>query len=156
MVTWTAIALGILQYPRQSHSRQRRRQAKDIIGNNVGSHQQPLALFGVSHGLESETGKRSEPSAEADDDQQSPARIGQNSLACPDHEPAHNEAAEHIDYESSVRENGSQHFGCVAAQNIAEDRKSTRLNSSHTVISYAVFCLKKKTSNLGSSRDHAR
>src|SRR5947207_10349028 len=27
----------------------------------------------------------------------------------------------------------------------ASDRKSTRLNSSHTVISYAVFCLKKKT-----------
>src|SRR5436190_13798930 len=27
---------------------------------------------------------------------------------------------------------------------IDEDRKSTRLNSSHTVISYAVFCLKKK------------
>src|SRR5260221_8688466 len=25
------------------------------------------------------------------------------------------------------------------------DRKSTRLNSSHTVISYAVFCFKKKT-----------
>src|SRR5476649_2318342 len=28
------------------------------------------------------------------------------------------------------------------------DRKSTRLNSSHTVISYAVFCLKKKNSQL--------
>src|SRR5690625_5950165 len=27
----------------------------------------------------------------------------------------------------------------------AEDRKSTRLNSSHVAISYAVFCLKKKT-----------
>src|SRR5690606_40526002 len=27
------------------------------------------------------------------------------------------------------------------------DRKSTRLNSSHVKISYAVFCLKKKTSN---------
>src|SRR5258708_13972993 len=26
-----------------------------------------------------------------------------------------------------------------------EDRKSTRLNSSHQIISYAVFCLKKKT-----------
>src|SRR5258708_30250626 len=26
------------------------------------------------------------------------------------------------------------------------DRKSTRLNSSHQIISYAVFCLKKKTS----------
>src|SRR2546430_4498890 len=28
--------------------------------------------------------------------------------------------------------------------NAAEDRKSTRLNSSHSQISYAVFCLKKK------------
>src|SRR5260221_5114804 len=28
------------------------------------------------------------------------------------------------------------------------DRKSTRLNSSHTVISYAVFCLKKKKVNV--------
>src|SRR4051795_13777292 len=27
------------------------------------------------------------------------------------------------------------------------DRKSTRLNSSHTLISYAVFCLKKKKNN---------
>src|SRR5438034_8641182 len=27
---------------------------------------------------------------------------------------------------------------------VGQDRKSTRLNSSHTVISYAVFCLKKK------------
>src|SRR5260221_5457338 len=31
-----------------------------------------------------------------------------------------------------------------APQATVEDRKSTRLNSSHTVISYAVFCLKKK------------
>src|SRR5258708_28941647 len=39
----------------------------------------------------------------------------------------------------------------------AEDRKSTRLNSSHQIISYAVFCLKKKKTNkaayLESSRD---
>src|SRR3712207_7892735 len=28
---------------------------------------------------------------------------------------------------------------------VEEDRKSTRLNSSHANISYAVFCLKKKT-----------
>src|SRR2546430_13597223 len=31
-----------------------------------------------------------------------------------------------------------------AAQRAAQDRKSTRLNSSHSQISYAVFCLKKK------------
>src|SRR5438552_17477155 len=30
------------------------------------------------------------------------------------------------------------------AQVIRQDRKSTRLNSSHQIISYAVFCLKKK------------
>src|SRR5256885_3583868 len=30
---------------------------------------------------------------------------------------------------------------------VARDRKSTRLNSSHLVISYAVFCLKKKKDN---------
>src|SRR5690349_23393583 len=32
----------------------------------------------------------------------------------------------------------------VAASNGPGDRKSTRLNSSHVEISYAVFCLKKK------------
>src|SRR5260221_10846856 len=38
---------------------------------------------------------------------------------------------------------------------LLQDRKSTRLNSSHTVISYAVFCLKKKehTSELQSHSD---
>src|SRR5256885_9965312 len=32
----------------------------------------------------------------------------------------------------------------IASRCIRIDRKSTRLNSSHLVISYAVFCLKKK------------
>src|SRR5437870_8482736 len=32
----------------------------------------------------------------------------------------------------------------ATAEIVAEDRKSTRLNSSHVAISYAVFCLKKK------------
>src|SRR5256885_10576044 len=45
-------------------------------------------------------------------------------------------------YTSFTRERGS-----AAAARLAKafaDRKSTRLNSSHLVISYAVFCLKKK------------
>src|SRR5438034_6805743 len=37
-----------------------------------------------------------------------------------------------------------QHLTSEAEAEDGEDRKSTRLNSSHTVISYAVFCLKKK------------
>src|SRR5579863_10576815 len=36
--------------------------------------------------------------------------------------------------------------GCQSAVG-DKDRKSTRLNSSHPSISYAVFCLKKKTKN---------
>src|SRR5207253_4396844 len=43
---------------------------------------------------------------------------------------------------SAVR-NGCR--GCAAYRSPPEDRKSTRLNSSHVAISYAVFCLKKKT-----------
>src|SRR5256885_11671434 len=38
----------------------------------------------------------------------------------------------------------SDRRAAAAASPIATDRKSTRLNSSHLVISYAVFCLKKK------------
>src|SRR3712207_8036909 len=34
--------------------------------------------------------------------------------------------------------------GTVEAHHLQQDRKSTRLNSSHANISYAVFCLKKK------------
>src|SRR2546426_1294653 len=35
----------------------------------------------------------------------------------------------------------------TASPRTSADRKSTRLNSSHLVISYAVFCLKKKKKN---------
>src|SRR5438132_13097902 len=35
-------------------------------------------------------------------------------------------------------------FRRFSLRGLERDRKSTRLNSSHTVISYAVFCLKKK------------
>src|SRR5437764_12246345 len=50
-----------------------------------------------------------------------------------------------------LRVNGRQHnwayrFAENAFNGVVRDRKSTRLNSSHRCISYAVFCLKKKTS----------
>src|SRR5206468_10352787 len=45
--------------------------------------------------------------------------------------------------------------GVSAAYDAAGDRKSTRLNSSHDQISYAVFCLKKKKKKKNNTRTTA-
>src|SRR2546430_7340698 len=47
---------------------------------------------------------------------------------------------------AAVQTNGAMHLN--DDRYIYRDRKSTRLNSSHSQISYAVFCLKKKTWHL--------
>src|SRR5690348_18176241 len=50
----------------------------------------------------------------------------------------------------SMEINGRPRLGCMTRMSTFspdEDRKSTRLNSSHPSISYAVFCLKKKKIN---------
>src|SRR5690625_6646 len=44
----------------------------------------------------------------------------------------------------SANPTGPIHMGGTRWAAVGEDRKSTRLNSSHVAISYAVFCLKKK------------
>src|SRR3712207_8591970 len=44
-----------------------------------------------------------------------------------------------------IEQVGSPHEVFARPANVFVDRKSTRLNSSHANISYAVFCLKKKT-----------
>src|SRR5256885_10481605 len=48
----------------------------------------------------------------------------------------------HVDLVIEARLGRLERGGHV--ENLLPDRKSTRLNSSHLVISYAVFCLKKK------------
>src|SRR5690349_23759692 len=47
----------------------------------------------------------------------------------------------------SVRDRAARDLPNLARVVALVDRKSTRLNSSHVEISYAVFCLKKKTTN---------
>src|SRR5438132_10904113 len=49
-----------------------------------------------------------------------------------------------VDAEGPTKGGGATPYGALPTY-VPGDRKSTRLNSSHTVISYAVFCLKKKT-----------
>src|SRR2546429_6390531 len=46
-----------------------------------------------------------------------------------------------------ARSGGNAKIPSFLAKCCARDRKSTRLNSSHGYISYAVFCLKKKKTN---------
>src|SRR5205807_3444130 len=50
---------------------------------------------------------------------------------------------------AALRQAGACHLGRTDRGELGgrRDRKSTRLNSSHLVISYAVFCLKKKKKN---------
>src|SRR5688572_32601685 len=48
-----------------------------------------------------------------------------------------------------------QQYQAVLTERSRVDRKSTRLNSSHSQISYAVFCLKKKINKHPSRRIHA-
>src|SRR5437762_13100676 len=49
---------------------------------------------------------------------------------------------------NTPRAAGESHYGLSRTFRVLFDRKSTRLNSSHRCISYAVFCLKKKSSDL--------
>src|SRR5437870_10920440 len=44
--------------------------------------------------------------------------------------------------------------GIARSMRLQEDRKSTRLNSSHVAISYAVFCLKKKKKRTSNHNHH--
>src|SRR5256885_12483691 len=56
------------------------------------------------------------------------------------------DSAAHIDYCPPIH--GRLVVIKSSEMHVARDRKSTRLNSSHLVISYAVFCLKKKKYNI--------
>src|SRR5258708_16952291 len=64
-------------------------------------------------------------------------------------------AANYRSLVTKIRQTGADlvYFGGTTETNAGQlakdiDRKSTRLNSSHQIISYAVFCLKKKKSNV--------
>src|SRR2546422_5081016 len=52
----------------------------------------------------------------------------------------------------AVRKIGLRYRALVPNENDVQDRKSTRLNSSHGYISYAVFCLKKKKKKITTIR----
>src|SRR2546430_13708225 len=68
--------------------------------------------------------------------------------------PAPNTQADVDRWQSALRTVIDKHGSGLAILEVAieQDRKSTRLNSSHSQISYAVFCLKKKNKHTTVSR----
>src|SRR5699024_12365132 len=63
------------------------------------------------------------------------------------HQPVHNAGVEVVAAQPGVAAGGQHREGAVLDLDdghVEGDRKSTRLNSSHVSISYAVFCFKKK------------
>src|SRR5207249_8882612 len=61
----------------------------------------------------------------------------------PDHRPHYGAEHQHVQLHSPGH-----------GPRLLEDRKSTRLNSSHVSISYAVFCLKKKKKNKNKNKEN--
>src|SRR2546430_10351985 len=55
-------------------------------------------------------------------------------------------------FQQKATERMQEALGLALKDSGAADRKSTRLNSSHSQISYAVFCLKKKNTHNTSTR----
>src|SRR2546430_7240986 len=62
----------------------------------------------------------------------------------PDRRAEEADEREHGPTEGGARDDGTPADAQAAIEADIGDRKSTRLNSSHSQISYAVFCLKKK------------
>src|SRR3712207_8853154 len=60
-------------------------------------------------------------------------------------------SAEAAAHDCHVMQGGSHSQAVRPGDMAVQDRKSTRLNSSHANISYAVFCLKKKKGELAQS-----
>src|SRR5690348_18093700 len=68
---------------------------------------------------------------------------------------AERDAVERLDLRVGERGRPDRGAGAVLELAVAcQDRKSTRLNSSHPSISYAVFCLKKKKQKNKNTRRH--
>src|SRR5205807_8228062 len=81
-----------------------------------------------------------------------PPHLTRHSRRCPPHQLPDGRGAKARGRRGPGFETPSARSGCMSRDPVLvgralwhrEDRKSTRLNSSHLVISYAVFCLKKK------------
>src|SRR5207253_9166323 len=63
---------------------------------------------------------------------------------CHDHRANHNHCTDDDFGRHKDAESHGGDFRPRRGESASQDRKSTRLNSSHVAISYAVFCLKKK------------
>src|SRR5437763_14751571 len=125
MVICTAMASAILYRPRHLYRSRdgragdHRPEAQNIVGEDAGREQVPVALLQISKGLKSIAGESGVGAAESDGEQQSPTRIGEDPLAGPDKEKSEKEAARDIDEERAVRKVRGDELGCPAADEVS-------------------------------------
>src|SRR3982751_6300243 len=83
MESCTAMAEGILRRPCDRRSGHDRKQAKNVVGENVHRKQIPVALLEVGHRFEGIAGKGGVRPTESYGDQQTPLRVGKHALGGP-------------------------------------------------------------------------
>src|SRR5258708_13854434 len=103
------------------------------IGEVVGIHVQEV-IIGVQ--LIAESGIDITAAQDIDQGKVRRARFGRTKIPCP--------GITYLQFIGGIVAEPGIQLGNIDLQVGYTDRKSTRLNSSHQIISYAVFCLKKK------------
>jgi hypothetical protein len=92
-------------------------EAECVAGHYVDAGQQPLSLLHQREAFESVAGERGVRAAEADGDQQAPARVEQRAFGREDEKESEDEAAGDVDQKRAVGERG----GDVASDESAEE-----------------------------------
>src|ERR1700731_3481317 len=92
-------------------------EAERVAGHDVDAGQEPLSLLHQREAFESVAGERGVRAAEADRDQQAPARMEQRASGREDEKESEDEAAGDVDQQCAVGEGG----GDVASDESAEE-----------------------------------
>jgi len=100
-----------------------------------------LSALEVAHGFEGVAGEGGKRSAETDDDQETPAGVGEDTFRGPDHKEAHDDAAHDVDEQRAVGKDGAEFLdrktayevACIGADNRAQgyDKQFVEKGSVH-------------------------
>src|SRR5208337_1261120 len=105
--------------PRERSASQYGGEAERVAGHNVDAGQEPLPLLHQREALEGVAGERGVGTAEADGDQQAPARIEQRAFGRENEKESEDEAAGDVDQQRAIGESGGEIAGDEIAEEVA-------------------------------------